>query len=142
MCSVLTMANTCLPADPIVDFGNNRKPLEFTTLNLARRGSQREKDMVTLTPTQIVILRRVHSGLQSFAPQDYSNASDPLTKFQAFAPIVADIDALYGIGAITLPRKHRERITGRRYVDHVMVHALTPCGAELLSLQPAETSEA
>jgi hypothetical protein len=79
------------------------------------------------------ILRRIRSGRHSFAPQDYSNSSDLLAKLEAFRPVVADIDALYEAHLITFPRKHRERFSGHRYVDHVMVERLTERGIDEVS---------
>jgi hypothetical protein len=52
----------------------------------------------------------------------------------SFQTIVADVDALYREGAISLPEKETETVEGGFYVVDLYVEALTPFGKDVLRL--------
>lgn len=88
----------------------------------------------TLNPLQIAILNRVASGHHSFDPDFSCAAGDPRERLLHFQTIVNEIDALYERGLLSEPSKNTEKHSGHDCVDHVMVHALTADGAEMLEV--------
>ena len=89
---------------------------------------------MSLSARQKDILRRLGSGQQVLLPADFSNSPDRLTRVVSFQTIVADVDALYREGAISLPEKETETVEGGFYVVDLYVEALTPFGKDVLRL--------